>query len=163
MKQFGLFFSLALLVFGSGCSYAEHRALETTVEKSVEKFHTQLNEEQYQAIYAEADAELRNRISEQDFTKRLAEARARAGRTEGKANVLLVSSVGRQLRKLLSGRMTVSHVENTKCEAGAVLERFQWSVADGTARLQDYEFRQILERGKIYKLGNSNFAIGPVK
>jgi len=160
MKRFCLLIGLALLVSCNACSRVPFER-ETAIEKSVDKFHAQMNEEQYQAIYAEADPELRNRISEQDFTKRLADTRARAGRIEGKANVVRESSFRRQLRKLFSGREIVSHVEITRCDVGSVREQFQWSVVDETATLHDYEFRQILERGKIYRIGNGNIAISP--
>jgi hypothetical protein len=161
VERFCLFSSLMLLVFVSACSRAVSFERETAIEKSMDEFHARLNEEQYQAIYAEADPELRARISEQDFTKRLAEARARAGKIEGKANVVLRSSVGRQLRRLFSDRENISHFEITKCDAGSVHERFEWSLVDGTAKLRDYELRQILERGKIYGFGNSNIGIAP--
>jgi len=161
MKRFSVFFCLMLLVCGSACSQTISYERETAIEKSMDKFHEQLNEEQYQAIYAAADPELRNRISEQDFAKQLAEARTRAGRIEGKASVVLKSNVGRYIHRLFSDREIVSHFGMTKCEVGSVQERFQWAVVDGTARLHDYEFRQILERGKIYVIGNSNIAIAP--
>ena len=161
MKQFCLFFGLASLVFGCACSHTLSFEREAAIEKSMNEFHARMNEGQYQAIYAEADLELRNRISEQDFTKRLSEARERAGKIEGKANVVLRSSVGRQLRKLFSDRENISHFEITKCDVGSVHERFEWSLENGTARLRDYELRQILERGKIYRIGNGNIAIRP--
>lgn len=150
-----------LLVFVSACSHAMSYEREAALEKSVDEFHARMNEEQYQAIYAEADPELRSRISEQDFTKRLAEAKERAGKIDGKANVILGSGIGRQLRKLFSDRENVTHFEITKCDAGSVHEKFEWSVANGTARLRDYELRQVLERGKIYAIGNSNIGIAP--
>jgi hypothetical protein len=62
---------------------------------------------------------------------------------------------------MFTGRQVVSHVEITRCAAGSALERFQWSVVGGEAKLQDYELRQILERGKIYVFGNSNIGIAP--
>ncbi|MDQ1591002.1 MAG: hypothetical protein QOG71_1629 [Pyrinomonadaceae bacterium] len=160
-KRFCLFFSLLLLVSVSACSRVGSYEHEPAIEKSLDEFHARMNEEQYQAIYADADPELRSRISEQDFTKRLAEAKERAGKIEGKASVALSSGMGRKLRKLFSNRENVTHFEITKCDAGSVHERFEWSLVNGTARLRDYELRQVLERGKIYKLGNSNIAIAP--
>lgn len=161
IKRLSSFSGLLLLLFVSACSHAVSFERETAVEKSMDEFHARLNEEQYQAIYAAADPELRNRIGEQEFTKQLAEARSRAGKIEGKANVVLKSSIGRKLRKLFSDRENISHFEITKCESGSAYKRFEWSLADGTARLRDYELRQILERGKIYRFGNSNIGIAP--
>jgi hypothetical protein len=161
MKWFCLFFSLMLLVSVSACSRAGSYEHEPAIEKSLDEFHARMNEGQYQAIYADADPELRSRISEQDFTKRLAEAKERAGKIEGKASVVLSSGIGRRLRKLFSDRENITHFEITKCDAGSVHERFEWSLANGAARLRDYELRQVLERGKIYVFGNSNIAIAP--
>jgi hypothetical protein len=89
-----------LLAFVSACAQTASYERETAIEKSLDEFHARMNEEQYQAIYADADPELRNHISEQDFTKRLAEAKERTGKIEGKADVVLKSSVGRKLRQL---------------------------------------------------------------
>ena len=161
MKRFCLFSGLVFLVLCCACSSAGSYEHEPAIEKSLDEFHARLNEEQYQTIYAEADPHLRNQIGEEEFTKRLAEARGRTGEIDGKANVILKSGVGRKLRKLFSDRENISHFEITKCEAGSAYERFEWSLADGTARLRDYELRQILERGKFYSFENSNIGIVP--
>ena len=73
----------------SSCSYEAKRKTESAVEQAAEKFHEKLNEEQYQTIYYEADAELRNRVTEADFTDQLRSAHEQLGRVSGKVYVFI--------------------------------------------------------------------------
>jgi len=98
--RFPFLILLTLVLVGSAsCSYEAKRSTETAVEQSVDKFHDQINQQQYHDIYAESDAELRSRITEVEFTRQLLSAHEQMGTITSKARVHIDGGVGRALRR----------------------------------------------------------------
>lgn len=154
MKSALLSLTLLLLVLCTSCSsYEEIRKKQTAVEQSISEFHARLNNEQYQDIYAHADDELHNRISETDFTARLRQVHERLGETSDKPFVLIDDGIWRSLHKLLWNKETVMTTQFTHSASGTGVERFQWEVKGNEAKLADYNLSQVLEPGKVYGIG----------
>lgn len=148
MKTLSLCLILFSLLCCASCSYEEKRKLETVLEQSVDKFHQQLNDDQYHDIYAQADAELQNRISEADFTAQLNEAHARLSTTSGKSNVILDESFWRGLRKSFGVRREkITHVEMTTGSDRILgIERFEWAVQDNQPKLVSYNLQELCQK-----------------
>jgi len=137
-----------IVLFGcSSCSYEAKRKTETAVEQAVEKFHKELNEEQYQTIYHEADAELQSRATEADFTAELRSAHEQLGTASGKAYVFIDDSIWRGLRKAFgSKREIVAHGNSPGSDRIIGNEQFVWAVENDEPRLVSYKFQRICSK-----------------
>src|SRR5712672_935578 len=80
---------LVALVGCASCAYDEKRKVETALEQWVDKFHDQLNNQQYHDIYSQSDPGLQNRVTEVKFTDQLRDAHDQLGRTSGKSIVII--------------------------------------------------------------------------
>lgn len=78
--RFSSFALLVLIGCSSGC-FEDNRRAEKFLAQSITQFHEQLNDEHYHDIYLQADAELRSRLSEADFTVQLSAAHGQLGKT----------------------------------------------------------------------------------
>ena len=138
----------ALLLFGcSSCSYETKRKTEVAVEQAVERFDEALNQEQYQKIYAEADVDLRTRVSEAEFVSQLKYAHEQLGPTSGKAYVFIDDSVWRALRRALgTKREIVSHRNGPASTLIIANERFSWAVEDDQPKLVSYHFQSVCRK-----------------
>jgi hypothetical protein len=135
-----------LALVGSACSYEETRKTEIAVEQSVDKFHDQLNREQYHEIYEQSDAELRSRMTEAEFTGQLLNAHEQMGTITNKASVLIDDSFGRAFRRAFSGVERISHGELASSDVAFANERFVWAVENDLPRLVSYEFTPICKK-----------------
>ena len=144
----GLAVFVGLILVGcSSCSYEAKRKTEIAVEHAVEKFHEQLNDEQYQRIYAEADSELQSSVTEADFTAQLRTAHEQFGRASGKAYVFIDDSVWRGLRKALgTKREIVSHGNTPASDLIIGNEQFVWAVENDAPKLVSYKFRRVCSK-----------------
>jgi hypothetical protein len=115
------------------------------VEQAVEKFHEDLNAEQYQKIYAEADAGLRGKATVAEFTAQLRSAHEQLGRASGMAHVFIDDSVWRRLRHAFGARREiVAHGNMPASDLIIGTEQFVWAVDDGQPKLISYKFRRIV-------------------
>jgi hypothetical protein len=62
-----LIFSICLL----GCAFEENREVEKKLTNSVNNFHSLFNQGKFVQIYLEADDNLRNKLTEQQFVSYL--------------------------------------------------------------------------------------------
>ncbi len=138
-------FLILLVVVGSAsCSYEAKRKTESAVERSVEKFHDQLNREQYHQIYEGSDPELHSRITEAEFTAQLEDAHEQMGTITGKAYVHINDGVRRALKRAFSGgRERFSHGNLASSDTGFANERFAWLIENDSPRLVSYEWKKI--------------------
>ena len=147
-------FVVVVLIGCSSCSYEARRKTEIAVEHAVETFHEQLNDEQYQKIYAEADAQLQKGVTEADFTAQLRTAHEQFGRASGKAYVFIDDSVWRGLRKALgTKREIVSHGNTPASDLIIGTEQFVWAVENDDPRLVSYNFQRICSKPCSVGLG----------
>jgi hypothetical protein len=139
---------VALILVGcSSCSYEAKRKTETAVEQAVEKFHEELNAEEYQQIYSEADAELRGRATEAEFTAQLGSAHEQLGRTSGKAYVFIDESVWRGLRQAFGAkREIVSHGNSPVSDLIIGHEQFVWAVENDQPKLVSYKLQRVCSK-----------------
>ncbi len=128
-----------LLIFLTACS----ASVERITSKSIDKFHSQLNDEKYQEIYREADVNLQHSITEADFTEELRAVRQKHGNASQKH-----FPERTMFQDIIRGWHfgSAKHEEKTTMEVfsnyerGLVVEMFEWAVKDGEAKLVDYKY-----------------------
>jgi len=100
--------------------------------KSVEQFHSQLNTEQYQVIYAAADDGLHKATNEADFVAFLQAVHKKLGnvQTSQRTNFQVGVSTGQG--------STVNLVYDTTFEQGTGTEQFLWHIRDNQPVLLGY-------------------------
>jgi hypothetical protein len=99
----------------------------------VEQFHTQLDTEQYSAIYAASDEKFHQATSESDFVKLLEAIHRKLGSVQE-------SNLRNTGVAWYAGQgATVTLVYQTKFAEGTGSERFVWHVKDNDAALYRYE------------------------
>ena len=135
------------LIGCASCSYEAKHKTETAVGQAAEKFHERLNEEQYQTIYYEADVELRNRVTEAEFTAQLQSAHEQLGRVSGKVYVFIEDSVWRGLQKAFGAkREIVAHRNFPASDMILGDEQFVWAVENDAPKLVSYKFQRICSK-----------------
>ena len=136
-----------LVVACSSCSHEAKHKTEVAVEQAVERFHELLNRSEYQKIYQEADRDLRDKVTEQEFTAQLSYAHEQMGPTSGRAYVFIDDSIWRGLRKAIGAkREIVSHGNTPGNEFVMAHERFAWAVENDQPKLVSYQFRTVCRK-----------------
>jgi uncharacterized protein DUF4019 len=121
--------SILLLAVLSSCGSG--KSVETAT-KSVEQFHSQLDSEQYQAIYAAADEGFQKATNEPDFDALLQAVHKKLGKvqTSKRSNFQVGMSTGQGF--------TVNLVYDTTFEQGSGSEQFLWHMRDNQPMLLGY-------------------------
>jgi len=136
-----LAFVLLAVACCSSC-FEDDRKAEKLITLSVIQFHEQLSDERYQDIYSEADAALRGRVSEADFTAQLSTVHAQLGKITSKPLVSIKDTVWRSLRQTFGPRRDlIPHFDWVDSETAMGDERFVWALENDQATLVSYEFR----------------------
>jgi hypothetical protein len=145
--RYRLVLFVVLVVSCYSCSYDAKRKTETAVEQAVDKFHEQLNQEQYQRIYAESDVDLRNRATEAEFMDQLRYVHEQLGTTSGKPIVIIDDSVWRELRKAFGRtREIISHANIPRSDLIVGNESFVWAVENDQPKLVSYQFQWVCRK-----------------
>lgn len=99
---------------------------------AVTQFHSQLDAEQYSAVYAATDTGFRSASTEADFTKLLEAIHRKLGtvRESDLQNVNVAWHTGEGA--------TVNLTYNTKFSSGSGIELFRWHISDNRAQLFAY-------------------------
>lgn len=101
-------------------------------KQGVERFHSQLDSERYEALYVGADEKFHNATTEPDFTKLLEAIHGKLGTVRG--SNLRNASIG-----WFAGQgATVTLVYDTTFSDGSATEQFLWHISDNRALLYGY-------------------------
>ena len=149
MKFLPYVFILVALGGCASCAYDEKRKVETVLEQSVDRFHDQLNRQEYHDIYSQSDRTLQSRISEIEFTNQLNNAHDQLGTISGKAIVIIDDNVWRDmhLRRVFgSKRQSFTHHETAGSDLVYAIEKFVWAIDNDQPRLTAYEFRSVCRK-----------------
>lgn len=123
--------ALILLVLSvlSSCGSGKNMKIAT---KGVEEFHTQLNSEEYQSIYAVADENLQKTTAEGDFVALLQAVHKKLGnvQTSKRSNFQIGMSTGQGT--------VVTLVYQTTFDQGSGTEQFLWHMRDNQPLLLGY-------------------------
>jgi hypothetical protein len=101
-------------------------------KQAVERFHSQLNSEQYSGLYTTADDKFLDVTSESDFTRLLQSVHQKLGNVQASKlrNTGVTWSAGQGA--------TVTLVYDTRFAAGSGAEQFIWHISDHRAKLYGY-------------------------
>jgi hypothetical protein len=118
---------IAICAFLSGCA-SEERDLKVA-EHAVGLFHSQLDAEEYSAIYQAAGAEMKGATNEPNFVKLLQNVHQTLGAVH--------DSVPKTVTfRLAQGTILLGY--ETTFARGSGREQFEWKVANGQAVLYSY-------------------------
>ncbi len=101
-------------------------------QRNVEQFHSQLDSQQFTAIYASCDEKFHQATSESDFVNLLDAVHRKLG------NVQQSSLRNTGVAWFAGQGATVTLVYETKFTDGTALEKFVWHVKDNDAALYGY-------------------------
>ena len=148
MRIWHLWILLGLLMSAACSSYEEQRKVESALAQSVNRFHEQLNNEEFNDIYSEADPSLRNRIDEATFTSQLKSAHDQLGKVSARKTFLLSSRAWSDLQwaRTFGREQRVSHREMPDSELIQASEIFEWKIENDQPKLASYEFRFVCRR-----------------
>jgi hypothetical protein len=104
----------------------------TLAENRVDQFHSQLDTEQYAALYASTDAKFHEVTSEEDFVKLLHAIHTKLGFVR-QSNLRGAGAAWHT-----GTGSTVTLVYDTKFAQGSATEKFVWHVSDNTPTLYGY-------------------------
>ncbi len=111
------------------------RTPSNIAESAIDRFHSQLAAEKYHDIYNEADEELRNSISEVEFTTKLRTVRNPFNTAQ--QNNFFAGLSGWQLNSRLPEE-SVRTIKFIEVGGKTLNEDFSWRVKDGKATLVRY-------------------------
>ncbi len=143
-RYFLLCIAIVLITSFTACTQS---ALNIARE-SAERFHAQLDAEQYHAIYVEADAELHHNFSESAFTEQLRSSRARLGKVKETPKLLGDDWLDRWQFGLNTPNEKTKTAFTTQFDEGLALEEFEWKVQNGAAKLINYKVQGPIYSGK---------------
>jgi len=101
-------------------------------KQAVEQFHSQLDSERYNALYAAADDKFHNVMTEPDFTKLLSAVHRKLGTVQ--RSILRNTGVAWNAGQ----GATVTLAYDTTFAAGSGTEQFIWHISDNRATLYGY-------------------------
>lgn len=126
---------LALVAFGVVILFSSCGAATKNIglaKQSVEQFHSQLDSEQYSAIYAAADDKFHSAVSEADFTKLLQAIHRKLGKVQDS------NLKGENLSWYAGQGATVRLTYQTDFASGSGTEEFVWHIGGGHPTLYRY-------------------------
>jgi opacity protein-like surface antigen len=122
--------SFAVCMLMVSCSSSIENVI--LAKQAVEEFHTQMNTEQYKALYAAADDKFHQATGERDFTKLLQSVHRKLGNAQH--SNLRYTNVG-----WYAGQgTTVTLTYETTFASGAGTEQFVWHMSGDRAMLYGY-------------------------
>lgn len=101
-------------------------------QQNVKQFHSQVNSEQYAAVYAACDEKFHQVTSESDFVKLLEAVHRKLG------NVQQSNLLNTGVAWFAGQGATVTLVYQTKFAEGTGVEKFVWHIKDNGAALYSY-------------------------
>jgi hypothetical protein len=136
--RFSLRLMLALAVLTLCAALSSCRSSEQNLnlaKQSVVQFHSQLDAEMYQAIYAAADEKFHQATTQEDMTKFLSAVHRKLGTVQDAH----VTNTG--VAWFAGQGATVTLIYSTKFSDGSGTERFVWHIKDNVATLYNYNIQ----------------------
>jgi hypothetical protein len=130
-----------------GCAFEENREVENKLTKGVNNFHALFNQEKFNQIYSEADDELKNKFTEQQFISYLEAVKDNdAGELKQISHVWLRDDLKDAVKRVVFKKTNFSHVELAFTEKAMFREKFEWSLKSGEPKLSAYVLEKICDK-----------------
>ena len=147
IKLLKLILFLILSVNFLGCAFEENREVENKLTKSVNNFHALFNQEKFNQIYSDADDELKNKFTEQQFVSYLEVVKENdVEELKQIPHVWLEDDLKDGIKRILFKKTKFSHVELASTEKANYREKFGWNLRNDEAKLASYELEKICDK-----------------
>ena len=146
MRFFRLF---AILVFSLciiGCAFEENREVEKKLTDSVNQFHDLFNKERFEQIYSDADDELKNEFTEQQFVSYLEVVKNDIGEINVKPHIWIDDELKDGVKRILFKRTRFSSFELISTERAIYRERIDWKLVGNGAKLISFQTEKICDK-----------------
>ena len=147
MKNTKLILLLIISICLFGCAFEENREVEKKLTESVNNFHALYNQEKFNQIYSEADSELKNKFTEQQFISYLEVVKSNdAQELKEIKHVWLEDDFKDGAKRVFFKRTKFSDVEMIGTEKAIFREKFEWNLTDNEAKLASYEIEKLCDK-----------------
>jgi len=147
MRNLNLIIILFLSVSLSGCAFEENREIENKLTNSVSNFHDLFNQEKFNQIYSEADDELKNKSTEQQFVSYLEVVKDNdLDKLKETSHVWLQDDLKDAIKRTFFKKTKFSNVELVSSDKAMFRERFEWNLKSGEPKLSAYEIEKICDK-----------------
>lgn len=147
MKSLKLILVLIFWVCLSGCAFEENREIEKKLTNGVNNFHALFNQEKLNQIYLEADDELKNKFTEQQFVSYLEVVKDNDVRELKEISyVWLQDDLKDAVKRAFVKKTKFSNVELVASDKAVFREKFEWNLKSGEPKLSAYEMEKICDK-----------------
>jgi hypothetical protein len=130
-----------------GCAFEENREIEKKLTRSVNNFHSLFNQEKFHQIYTEADGELKNKFSEQQFVSYLNIVKNNDVRELKQiSSVWLGDDLKNGIKRIVFKKTRFSNLEMVFTEKAMFREKFEWNLRSGEPKLADYVMEKVCDK-----------------
>jgi hypothetical protein len=141
-----LFVLLLLSMCFFGCAFEENREVENKLTKSVNNFHALFNQQKFNQIYSEADDELKNKFTEQQFVSYLEVVKNNDfEKLKETSHVWLKDDLKDVAKRILVKKTKFSNVELVFTEKAMFREKFEWNLGSGEPKLTAYVMEKVCD------------------
>lgn len=137
-----LIFSICLF----GCAFEEKQEAEKKLTSSIDNFHALFNEEKFNQIYTEADDELKNKFTEQQFVSYLEVVKNDVGEINKEPLVHINSGLQDEIKSIWSKRTDFSNSQLINTNKAFYNEDFKFTLKEGEAKIAFYEVNKICDK-----------------
>ena len=146
MKTLKMIVILIFLVCLFGCAFEENQEVEKKLTNGVNRFHALFNEEKFNQIYLEADEELKNKFTEQQFVSYLEVVKNDVGEINKEPLIHINSGLEDNIKRIWSKRTDFSTSQLINTDKAFYNEDFKFKVKEGEAKIVSYEVNKICDK-----------------
>lgn len=137
---------LTFLACSFGCAFEENRAVEKQLTSSANNFRAKFNQEKFDQIYSEADEELKNKFTEQQFVNYLKVIKDNnIDNLKETSHVWLEDELKDAIKRIIVKKTKFSNVELASSGETLFREKFEWNLKSGEPKLAAYEIEKICD------------------
>ncbi len=146
MKFLKLILVLIFSIYLLGCAFEENREVEKKLTVSINNFHDLFNQEKFEQIYAEADEELKNKYTEQQFVSYLEVIKNDVGEIDVKPHVWIDDELKDGIKRVLFQRTRFSSFELVSTERAIYREKVDWKLIYSEPKLISFQIEKICNK-----------------
>jgi len=130
-----------------GCAFIENEQVAGKLTNSVNNFHALYNQENFNQIYSEADDELKNKFTKQQFVSYLEVVKNNDfEKLKEISHVWLKDDLKDVAKRILVKRTKFSNVELVFTEKAMFREKFEWNLKSGEPKLAAYVMEKVYDK-----------------
>lgn len=143
MKSVNSILVLVLSICLLGCAFEGNQEVKKNLRESVNNFHILFNQEKFDQIYSNADEELKNKFTQQQFVSYLEFVKKNdVGELKEVPQVWIENESSDGIAGILFRKKIFSSIVTIYTERNIYIEYFEWKLKNGEAKLVSYEIRE---------------------